>query len=111
MALFIKTDNPSGLLTAIKKAIDEETIDTWSYDKDGDFTHIPTQWNKKAWLRPKIITGELQFGLLGQENVKLSKLIYGVYHGRYIEMLLAHLNDKFSNAIATSQKTYPDDFI
>jgi hypothetical protein len=30
--------NPANLLAAIKKGIDEKHIETWSYDKDGDFT-------------------------------------------------------------------------
>jgi hypothetical protein len=110
MALIIITSDPSGLLASIKKAIVQKTIDTWTYDKDGDFTHTPEQWYKKAWLRPKILPGELQFGLLGQENIEMLKLIYGVYHGRFIEMLLTHFDVKFSIAKATSKKTTPDNF-
>lgn len=53
MALSVKTDNPSGLLTSIRKAIDNKVVSTWSYDKDGDFSHTPDQWKNKAWLRPK----------------------------------------------------------
>lgn len=39
MAIIIKTSAPAELLAAIKKEIDEEKIETWSYDSDGDFTH------------------------------------------------------------------------
>jgi hypothetical protein len=104
MALIVVTPGPNGLLAAIKKAIDDGDIDTWEYDEDGDFTHVPPQWNKKAWLRPVVTSGLLQFGLLGQKGIAMTKTIYGVYHGRFIEMLLTHFDDSFSSATATAQK-------
>jgi hypothetical protein len=87
MSLTIKTNNPAGLLTAIKKAIDEETIETWSYDSDGDLTHTPTQWKGKAYLKPSIENaGELNFTILKPHGVDaLTDPIRGVYHGRFIE--------------------------
>lgn len=110
MAILIKTGNPAALLTAIRKKIDAGKIETWTYDIDGDFTHTPDQWVKKAWLRPKTYAGELRVGILGQKGVKLPSVIYGVYHGRFIEMILTHFDNDFTNAIATAQKTEPDDF-
>ncbi len=110
MAIIIKTNAPSSLLDAIKKEIDEGKIETWSYDSDGDFTHTPEQWKFKAWLRPKIYNGELRFGILKNNKVDLSTVVYGVYHGRFIEMLLNHFDQKFSTALATAQKTEPDSF-
>lgn len=110
MAIIIKTTAPSELLAAIKKEIDENKIETWSYDRDGDFTHTPEQWTKKAWLRPKIYAGELRFGTLGNKNAKLSRVIYGIYHGRFIEMLLSHFDNKFTTAHSTAHKTEPDNF-
>jgi hypothetical protein len=110
MALIIKTDKPNGLLTAIRKGIDDKTIETWSYDDDGDFTHTPAQWKKKAWLRPKIFEGELRFGIIKPKGEEPNRTIYGVYHGRFIEMLLIHFFLKFTTAIATSQKTDIDTF-
>ena len=44
MAINFDTDNPTKLLSAFKKAIDDKKIVTWSYDKDGYFTHTPEQW-------------------------------------------------------------------
>ncbi len=108
MALIIKTSNPSELLTQIKKSIDEKSIDTWSYDSDGDFTHTPEQWKHKAWMRPKVVNGELQFGLLGNCNVVTTKLIYAVYHGRLAEMILNHFDYKFSEIRATAMATSID---
>jgi len=110
MSLSIKTTDPTGLLKEIKAAIDKKTVETWEYDSDGDFTHTPKQWYKQAYLRPKVVPGELQFGILGIKGTKLSKEIYGVYHGRFIEMLLAHFDTKFTIASATAQKTALDHF-
>jgi len=110
MAIIIKTKSPQDLLTAIKKEIDEGKIVTWSYDSDGDFTHSTKQWNANAWLRPKVSVGELRFGILKNENIDMSAVIYGVYHGRFIEMLLTHFDDQFTNAQATAHITEPDNF-
>ncbi len=76
MAIIVRTNKPSALLQAIYKDIDDNKIETWSYDKDGDFTHTPDQWKNKAWLRPKVYNGELRFGIVPQRAVKLSTLIY-----------------------------------
>jgi hypothetical protein len=102
MAIRVSTSDPTSLLAAIKKAIDAKHVDTWSHDSDGDFTHTPSQWSRKAWLRPKIQPGTLVLNILGPKGVKLSKEIYGVYHGRFIEMLLAHFDDKFTVADASA---------
>lgn len=104
MAIVVYTPNPAALLQIIKKSIDEKKIDTWIYDNDGDFTHAPDQWEKKAWLRPYVLSGILQFGLLGQTNIDMTKSVYGVYHGRFIEMLLTHFDNHFSTATSTAQK-------
>ncbi|MDI1451389.1 hypothetical protein [Polyangium sp. 6x1] len=104
MAIVIATPNPRGLLANIKRAIDEEKVKTWSYDKDGDLTHAPDQWANKAWLRPVIGQGTLMFGLLGRKSEGMTKLIYGIYHGRFVEMLLTHFDEEFTNALVTAQK-------
>jgi len=103
MALTISTTDPDGLLKAIKEGIEKRQIETWACDSDGDFTHSPVQWNKKAWLRPKSANGVLSLELVTLKDVKVSAEIYGVYHGRFIEMLLAHFGSKLTQAIATPQ--------
>ena len=110
MAVIVKTNNPESLLASIKKEINSNTIDTWSVDNDGDFTHTPEQWINKAWFTPRIYAGELRFGILSPKDVKITTFIYGVYHGRFIEMLLNHFDDAFTQAYATSQLTEPDFF-
>ncbi|MEM1253287.1 MAG: hypothetical protein AAGI69_12710 [Cyanobacteria bacterium P01_H01_bin.21] len=110
MAVLITTNKPRALLKALKKKIDDGKIDTWEYDADGDFTHVPDQWKGKGWLRPKPQQGLLAFGLLGQKGVTMKKQIYGLYHGRFIDMMLTHFDDQFSIAQATAIGTDIDNF-
>ena len=102
MALTAFTKDPTDLLSSIKQAIDEEKVDTWAYDSMGDFFHTPDQWKGKAWFRPSAQQGMLAFGLIGQKGVPMTRLVYGVYHGRFIEMLLVHFDTQFDNVSATA---------
>ncbi|WP_321819636.1 MULTISPECIES: hypothetical protein [unclassified Burkholderia] len=110
MAITVFTQNPKILHAAIREAIDEKKIDTWAYDKDGDFYHTPDQWRGEAWLRPYEQQGMLTFGLVGCEGTQMTKIVYGVYHGRFIEMLLTHFDTEFSNASATALQDSVDLF-
>jgi hypothetical protein len=100
MAILITTSDPQGLLDLIKKAIDDKQVVTWSYDRDNDFTHETEQWSRKAWLKPHVGSGELKFIILGQRDVILTKVVKGIYHGRFIEMLVTHFDSKFSTVSA-----------
>jgi hypothetical protein len=108
MAVRVFCDNPTELLANIKGAIRAGTVETWSLDSDGDLTHSPQQWKNKAWFRPSVETEKVVFYLLGQKTEKMSKEIYAIYHGRFIEMLLAHFDLKFSRATATALPTGRD---
>jgi len=109
MAITIKSQNPAALLAAIKKAIDDDEVETWEYDAHGDFTHTPAQWIHHAWLRPTVSPGQLTFGIVPNQKKILSSLIYGIYHGRFIEMLLSHFEDKFTDAVASAGFKAPFD--
>jgi len=103
MAIHVKTNSPKQLLAAYKKAIDDQRVKTWSYDSDGDFTHTADQWIRKAWLRPKIVSGEnLVFFILAPVETPITSVIYAVYHGRFIESLLRHCDSLFESASATA---------
>lgn len=112
MALIVKTDNPDELLRKIKKEIQNENIDTWLIDEDGDFTHAPEQWNCKAWMRKVSDSGEdsLIFGIVGNKQEKMTKSLYAVYHGRFSEMLLSHFDDEIDGIEITAGKTVYDLF-
>lgn len=112
MALIVKTDNPDELLRKIKKEIQNENIDTWFVDEDGDFTHAPEQWNCKAWMHKISDSSEdsLIFGIVGNKQEKMTKSLYAVYHGRFSEMLLSHFDDEIDRVEITSGKTVYDLF-
>lgn len=89
MAIIVSTRNPNTIVNNIRKRIDEEMIDTWIYDDDGDFTHTG-QWKNKAWMRP-IFDSEnstVTFAILGRKNVEMTLMEYSIYHGRFLEMLI-----------------------
>lgn len=101
MAIFVETNSPQSLVDKIKEAIDQNKIDTWSYDSDGDFTHNVDQWRYNAWIRPIVEDKRVVFAILGRTDVPLSVVDYGVYHGRFVEMLLTHLDSQCSNIMVT----------
>lgn len=104
----VSTNDPAGLLAAVKKAIDDRKVVTWEYDKAGDFTHTPAQWHAKAWLRPSMAEGALLFGIVKRNDESLTDEYYAVYHGRFIEMLAAHFDELFTVACATAKLQSPD---
>lgn len=107
MAIYFSTSTPKKLLASFKQAIDEGKVLTWSYDKDGDFTHTAQQWKSLAWLRPKIKEREsLVLNIIKPQNSKISSEVYAVYHGRFIESMLVHCDSLFKRATASS---FPDE--
>lgn len=110
MAIFVITNQPRKLLENLKRKINDKKIDTWLYDNDGDFYHVPNQWKFKAWLSPFVENNRLVFGIIGQKEINLSTLAYAVYHGRFVEMLLNHFDQQFSEVNISSQKTQYDRF-
>jgi hypothetical protein len=100
MAIIIYTDEPDELLSAIKTAINDKKIRTWACAKDGRFTHTPEQWNEKAWLKPIVEEGKLRFVTklpAGKEEYEDD--VFGVYNGRFSEMLINHFRDDFTKII------------
>ncbi|MES2007919.1 MAG: hypothetical protein V4468_03400 [Pseudomonadota bacterium] len=108
MAIIVNTTNPTGLLSEIKRAISDSKVITWSCDDRGDFTHTADQWRYHAWLRPKIEEIRLVFNIIPPKGKVISRADYGVYHGRFIEMLLRHFDESFENAFATAMPTSSD---
>ena len=102
MAVRVFSENPKSLLMRVKAAIDDGSIETWSVDADGDFTHTPEQWRNRAWFRPVISEDKIVFNILGPKSKPISRTVYGIYHGRLIEMFLTHFDQKFSRASATA---------
>lgn len=95
MALHIQPKDsiaPDGLWNHILNQIDKGEIDTWETDVDGDLTHVPYQWHREAWLRHYTDDKELIIGIVARRDKPMSKVIYGLYHGRFAEMLLIHFD-------------------
>jgi hypothetical protein len=109
MAIQITTDDPQGLLDSIYATIDEGKIKTWAYDDDKDFFHDTSdgQWVGEVWLRPAVFDGSLVLNVVPPKRAVTTEA-YAVYHGRFIEMLLAHFDQDFSEASATAQATEDD---
>lgn len=91
----IETNSPQALLDKIKRSIEEKNIVTWFLDSDGDFSPIQEQWCGKAWITSLIKEDEpdkLYFGIIESKQQKMTKTIYGVFLGRFAEMLLTHFD-------------------
>ncbi len=108
MAVYFQSSNPAALLADFKKKIDQKHVVTWSYDKDGDFTHATDQWRNKAWLRPSISGNQLILSIMNPRGQSVSREVYGIYHGRFIESMLAHCDSMFTNGSATALATASD---
>lgn len=108
MSIYFETSNPSALLTAFKKAIDDKKVVTWAYDSDGDFTHTPEQWARKAWLRPAVSNGRLTMKYLTPASVAAKWPVYSVYHGRFVESMMEHCHDLYSEARVPPKPTSVD---
>lgn len=100
MALIVLTQNPGELLQQIKTEISMDNVDTWSFDSKGNFTHTYENWRNKAWFQPVLEEGELRFEIVSNNNETILKYTYGIYHGRFAEMLLSCFNCRI---IATPQ--------
>lgn len=117
MAITFNTTDPAGLLKAIEDGIKNGDIDTWvkhTSEKIDYFTHAEKskQWHKKAFLKAYVDkdNSQLKFGIHGLKDVKLKRIYYAVYHGRFIQMVLDHFEKKFTDANASSKKTAIDIF-
>lgn len=102
MAVIVKTRYPEDFINQVKKRIDDQEIDTWQYDDDGDFTHTALQWKNHAWFRPYPEDNKLVFGILGRKDSLLSISEYGIYHGRFVEMLMSHFSSEITEVLIQS---------
>jgi len=103
MAVRLFTEDAEALLAEIKNQIKLGKIETWSVDSKGDFTHTTHdgQWKNKAWMRPKIYDDRLLLNIIRPSGGSISRPVFAVYHGRFIEMAIAHVSRLFTVARAT----------
>lgn len=98
MSVHAFTKNPAVLLAKIKQLISQGHIRTWSCDDEGDFTHTPEQWRGKAWLRPKQQPDRLRLHIIASG---ITREVFAIYHGRFVEMLIKHVPEYFDSAAGT----------
>jgi hypothetical protein len=102
MSVIVHSSDPPALLSAIRAAAADGKLETWTADSDGDFTHSPEQWRRKAWFRPKVSEDRIVFNIFPPQKAVVGTVTYAVYHGRFIEMLLTHFDSQFRRAVATA---------
>jgi hypothetical protein len=105
MALSLEPTNPKFLLEIIQKEINNNSIETWKYDPHSGFTHTTndSQWEGRAFLKPHINGKRLIFGIQLPKAEEMQSIVYGVYHGRFAEMLLSHYHNYFTDLEITSR--------
>lgn len=111
MAIKVSTDNGHALLTSIYKAIVEKRVQTWRYiDHEGEryLTHSADQWDAKAWLKGSVQHPGLVFNIVPPKGSAVTTEVYAIYHGRFIEMLLAHFDSQMGDAAATAKPVVGD---
>lgn len=104
MAVIVMTTKPRGFVASICHVIDEGHIDTWTYENHEDkiyFTHSAQQWNRRAYLRPNEGRGLVTFNVIKPKSKPVSRFVFAIYEGRFIEMLVAHFPTSFTLAAAT----------
>jgi hypothetical protein len=108
-----------------KKEGEKGKIATWEKDADGYLRHTTSpdnQWRNLGWLKPSMpesIKSELRFTFdfprgeakkmvfkkadLLDENAGIkvkpkpsTQIVYAIYHGRFLEMLMSHFSDLFT---------------
>ncbi len=99
MSLAVTSRNPKALLTAIKTAVINEAIPTWTIVLDYDkvyFTLTEKQWKFKALLGYTIVESGLIFTIAGHNDETPDGNIKKVYYERFSEMLKTHFPGKFT---------------
>lgn len=100
MAILLEVDDPQALVDAIYSDINDESIDTWKYNEKRGFTHSAKQWINKAWLNPVLFNHPnnkmynlcFRFVPSTTYDKKEYQELYGIYHGRFSEMLIVHFS-------------------
>ncbi|MBV8364664.1 MAG: hypothetical protein JO193_08885 [Candidatus Eremiobacteraeota bacterium] len=96
------------MLNLLIEGVKSRRIQTWIYLESGYFTHEPMQWRNLAFLQPSTLGNNLCINIVKPQNSLVSAETYAVYHGRFIEMLVAHFPKEFTNATASARPSWTD---
>lgn len=93
MALIITTNNPCDIIRRFRELVNNNQIQTWQVDSDGDYTIALDQWRNKAWMRPSVNdNGQLIYHFVSSTKHPITRALYGIFHGRLAATLLAHFD-------------------
>ncbi len=109
MAIIVESSTPDILLSRIRRAIDDETIVSWSYDGDGDLIPQDDALRGKGWLRPRVASRtRLLLTTVKPQETTMMLLTYGLFHSRFIHLLLVHFDAEFESVRATALPAFGD---
>ena len=100
--IVVVTVHAQRLVWAVRSEIASGTIRTWTYDADGDLTHVAPQWAQRAWMRPTIVASAVHFNILPPQGRVITRATYGFYHAHLVETLLTHFDSEFMTITATA---------
>lgn len=111
MALIVKTDRSDFLIASLNAKIRQGAILTWTIDEDNDLTIRNPEWRNKAWFKCFISRDRLIFGIMPSRKYRMTRELYGVYHGRLAATILAHFDDIITSLELTAGYYIPYDKI
>lgn len=89
--------------------MDGVTIPTWIVDSDGDFTMTHGAWTMHAWFRINLNNPtQLVLNIVSSRNHRMTRELYGVYHGRMTATLLAYFDHMIDTVTSTAMPTTDD---
>ncbi len=103
MALIVKSKNRDDLIKKFHFLVENEYIQTWIVDKDGDYTPSSEKWRYHAWMRVYLENDGLAFGFVKSVKYPITNGLYAVIHGRLAATLLAHASELIQELIITPQ--------
>jgi len=107
----VRTTNPNNIYQGIIRGIQNGSIDTWKIVTVGNlvyFTHDTTnkQWLNKSYMKAGTDShGNLIFHVIRNNENSFDQNIFAVYQGRFIQMLVSHFPNSFTELNVTSQPT------
>lgn len=97
MSIIIKLKNPETFLKQLQARAIENKVKLWEIDSDGNLIHTPKRFINKAWFKPQIDIEkeEIVFKYINPLKEDNDPLLYGIYHGRLLKMVMSDFYKKF----------------
>lgn len=110
MSITIHTKFPRRLRTLLFEGINEGVITSWLIDDESHLTLNSRIWRNRLWMHIANIEPKhsITFGIIGRKFEKITMAEFGVYHGRFAEVILANFADIISGIEIPSTPTQYD---